>query len=68
MVKNGLQNGTERKSSKPQIPWISDFPFENEAFLTFEDSTNEFRDPEYTGKDILLFEIRVSISPIDSFQ
>ena len=32
MVKNGRQNGTERKSSKPQFPGIIDFPFENEAF------------------------------------
>ena len=30
-----------------------DFPFENDEFLTFQDSTNEFRDPENIQKDKL---------------
>ena len=49
MVQNGRQNGTERKSSETQFPRVIGFPFENEEFPTFQDSTNEFRDIENIG-------------------
>ena len=44
MVQCGLQNGTEQKS--PEILLFIAFPFENEGFLTFDNGTNESRDPE----------------------
>ena len=39
----------------PKIQFLGayDFPFENKEFLTFQESTNEFRDPENIEKDIL---------------
>ena len=46
---------------KTQFPLVIDFPFENDEFLTFKDSTNEFRDHENIGKDILHGKIRVFI-------
>ena len=49
MVQNGHQNGTERKPSKTQFPRVFVFPFEKEEYSTFQESTNEFRDPENIG-------------------
>ena len=44
---------------KIQFLGAYDFPFENKEFLTFQESTNEFRDPENIEKDILHSKIRV---------
>ena len=45
-----------------------DLPLENEEFLTFQDSTNEFRDPENIQKDILHGKIRVLVRSVASSQ
>ena len=47
---------------------IIDFPFENDEFLTFQDSTNEFRDPENIQKDTLDGKIRVFLRSVASPQ
>ena len=46
MAVKTVQNGN------PQISVLAaiDFSFENAEFLTFQDSTNEFRDPENIQK------------------
>ena len=45
---------------------IIDFPFQNDEFLTFQDSTNEFRDPEYMQKYTLDGEIRIFFRSVAS--
>ena len=45
-----------------------DFPFENDEFLTFQDSTNEFRDAEKIQKDTLDGKIRVFFRSVPSPQ
>ena len=45
-----------------------DFPFENDEFLTFQDSTNEFRDPKNIQKDILHSKIRIFFRSVASPQ
>ena len=45
-----------------------DFPFENETFSKFQDSTNDFRDPENIEKDILHGKIRVFYRSVASPQ
>ena len=45
-----------------------DFPFENKEFLTFQESTNEFRDPQNIEKDILHGKIRVFFRSVSSPQ
>ena len=51
---------------KLQFLAIIDFPFENDEFLIFQDSTNEFRDPENIQKDILQSKIRVIFRSVAS--
>ena len=41
-----------------QFKGATDFPFQNKEFLTFQDGTNEFRDPENIKKGILHGNIR----------
>ena len=50
IVQNGRQNGTERNSSKYslRILWI---PIWKKKLLTFQERTNEFRDPENIEKE-----------------
>ena len=60
------QNVTETAILKFQFLAIIDFPFENDEFLTFQDSTNEFRDPENIQKDILHSKIRVFFRSVAS--
>ena len=43
-----------------------DFSFENDEFLTFQDSTIEFRDPENIQKDISHGKIRVFFRSVAS--
>ena len=45
-----------------------DFPFENDEFLTFPDSTNKFRGPENIEKDILHSKIGVFFRSVASLQ
>ena len=60
MAVKTVQNGN------PQISEAIDFPFENDEFLMFQDSTNEFRDPENIEKDILHGKIRVFFRSVAS--
>ena len=64
MAVKTLQNGN------PQISGLAaiDFPFKNDEFLTFQDSTNEFRDPENIQKDTLDGKIRVFFHSVASPQ
>ena len=64
MAVKTLQNGN------PQISVFSSywFPFENNEFLTFQDSTNEFKDPENIEKDTLDGKIRVFFRSVASPQ
>ena len=59
-----VQNGN------PQISVLAaiDFPFENDEFLTLQDNTNEFRDPENIQKGILHGKIRVFFRSVASPQ
>ena len=49
---------------KIQFLGAIDFPFENKEFLTFQDSTNKFRDPENIENDILHGKIRVLVRSV----
>ena len=64
MAVKTVQNGNPKKTVLGAI----DFPFENKEFLAFEDSTNEFRDPENIEKDILHGKIRVFFRSVASPQ
>ena len=51
---------------KRQFLGAIDFPFENKESLTFQDSTNEFSDPENIEKDRLHGKIRVFFRSVAS--
>ena len=53
---------------KFQFLAVIDFSFENDEFLTFQESTNEFRDPENIEKGILHGKIRVFFYSVASPQ
>ena len=67
IVDKDHQNGRERKSSKLFLGAI-DFPFESEEFLTFQESNNEFRDPENIEIDKLHGKIHVFVRSFASPQ
>ena len=64
MVVKTVQNANPEKTFLGAI----DFPFEYKEFLTFQDSTNEFRDPDNIQKDVLHGKIRVFFHSVASPQ
>ena len=64
MAVKTLQNG----NSQILVLAAIDFPFKNDEFVTFQDSTNEFRDPENIEKDTLDGKIRVFFRSVASPQ
>ena len=53
---------------KFQFLAIIEFPFDNDEFIFFQDSTNGFRDPENIHKDTLDGKIRVFFRSVASPQ
>ena len=64
IVQKGPSKRYRTEILKFQFLAAIDFPFENDEFLTFQDSTNEFRGPANKEKDILHGKIRVFLRSV----